>query len=67
MDKFLFDDKTLDLVLTYAPKLLVAILMTVGGLWLIKHFTDAADKGMKRSGIDPDLRPFLTTMLNIFL
>ena len=67
MDKFLFDDKTLDLVLTYAPKLLVAILMTVGGLWLIKHFTDAADKGMKRSGIDPDLRPFLTTMFNIFL
>ena len=67
MDKFLFDDKTLDLILTYAPKILIAILMTVGGLWLVKHFTGAADKGMKRSGIDPDLRPFLTTMLNIFM
>lgn len=67
MDQFLLDDKTLDLVLTYAPKILVAIFMTIGGLWLIKHFSEAADKGMKRSGIDPDLRPFLTSMLNIFL
>lgn len=67
MDKFLFDDKTLDFVLTYAPKALIAVLMTVGGLWLISRFTEAADKGMRRSGIDPDLRPFLVSMLNIFL
>jgi small conductance mechanosensitive channel len=67
MDKFLFDDKSLDLVLTYGPKIIAAILITVGGLWLIGRFTTAADSGMRRSGIDPDLRPFLVSMLNIFL
>ena len=67
MDKFLLDDKTLDLILTYAPKALIAVVMTVAGLWLIGRFTEAADKGMRRSGIDPDLRPFLVSMLNIFL
>ena len=67
MDKFLLDDKTLDFILTYAPKALIAVVITVGGLWLIGRFTEAADRGMKRSGIDPDLRPFLVSMLNIFL
>ena len=67
MDNFLLDGKTLDLVLLYAPKALMAIVIFVGGLWLISRVTEAADKGMVRSGIDPDLRPFLGTMLNALM
>jgi small conductance mechanosensitive channel len=67
MDNFLLDGKTLDIVLLYAPKALMAIVFFIGGLWMIGHFTDAADKGMVKSGIDPDLRPFLRTMLNMLM
>jgi small conductance mechanosensitive channel len=67
MDNFLLDGKTLDIVLMYAPKALTAIVIFVGGLWLISRVTQASDKGMVRSGIDPDLRPFLGTMLNVLM
>jgi small conductance mechanosensitive channel len=67
MDNFLLDGKTLDFVLLYAPKALMAIVFFIGGLWMIGHFTEAADKGMIKSGIDPDLRPFLRTMLNMLM
>ncbi len=67
MDKFLLDGKSLDFVLLYAPKALTAIVIFVGGLWLISRFTETADKGMVKSGIDPDLRPFLGTMLNALM
>lgn len=67
MDTLLLDGKAFELVLQYAPKVLMAIAFFVGGLWVIGHFTDAADKGMLKSGIDPDLRPFLRTMLNMMM
>jgi small conductance mechanosensitive channel len=67
MDNFLLDGKSLDIVMLYAPKALLAIVIFVGGLWLIGRFTDAADKGMTKSGIDPDLRPFLGSMINVTL
>jgi small conductance mechanosensitive channel len=66
MDKIL-DGKSLDIILLYAPKALFAIVIFVVGLWLIGRFTQAADKGMTKSGIDPDLRPFLGSMLNFSL
>ncbi len=67
MDNFLLEGKTLDLVLLYAPKALLAIAFFIGGLWLIGRITEATDAGMKKSGIDPDLRPFLKTMVNMLM
>jgi small conductance mechanosensitive channel len=67
MDNFLLEGKTLDIVLLYAPKALMAIVIFVGGLWLINRVTQAANKGMEKSGIDADLRPFLGTMMNALL
>jgi small conductance mechanosensitive channel len=67
MDNFLLEGKSLDIVLLYAPKALMAIVIFVGGLWLINRVTQAANKGMEKSGIDQDLRPFLGTMMNALM
>jgi small conductance mechanosensitive channel len=67
MDNFLLEGKSLDLVMMYAPKALIAIVIFIIGLWLISRITVAADAGMKKSGIDQDLRPFLGTMLNMLM
>jgi small conductance mechanosensitive channel len=67
MDKFLLEGKSLDLVLMYAPKALIAIVIFIVGLWLIGRITAGADAAMKKSGIDQDLRPFLGTMMNMLM
>ncbi len=60
-------DFYLQLVSSYAPKIVLAILVLVGGLWIIRHLTRMVEKGITRSGIDKDLRPFFTTLANLLM
>ncbi len=64
---FKFDPKYFDLIITYGPKIITAIVILIVGLWLIRKLTEGAAKGMERSGIDPDLRPFLASMVNVMM
>ncbi len=67
MENFTIDKKYFDLILLYGPKVLTAFIILFIGLWLIKKMTLATEKGMERSGLDPDLRPFLISMVNVMM
>jgi small conductance mechanosensitive channel len=59
------DPKYLALLLQYAPKILLALFALLLGLWFVKRITSAASVGLRKSGIEPDLHPFLVSMINI--
>ena len=63
MENFAINQHYIDLALTYGPKILMAIVILFVGLWLIKKITLTIEKGMEKSGIDTDLRPFLVSAL----
>jgi small conductance mechanosensitive channel len=50
-------DQAISLVMTYAPKLVLAIITLVIGLWLINHFVRLLDKNLGTK--DPTLNKFL--------
>lgn len=55
------------MTLTYGPKLVAALIVLFIGNWVIKAIARAVDKGMKKSGTDDSLRPFLRDMTGILL
>lgn len=56
-------DQALALIMTYAPKFVLAIVTLVIGLWLINRFIGVLDK--KLGAKDPTLNKFLCGLLNI--
>ena len=67
MENFTINQNYIDLALTYGPKILMAVVILFVGLWLIKKITFTIEKGMEKSGIDTDLRPFLVSVLNALM
>lgn len=57
----------IDLVIEYAPKLLLAIIVLIVGFWIIKLIIKAANRAMDRSEVDVSLRKFLNGLLGILL
>lgn len=57
--------KAMELAVAYAPKLLLALVTLVAGLWLIKRFVTVLDK--KLSAKDPTLTKFLCGLIGITL
>jgi small conductance mechanosensitive channel len=53
------------LALTYAPKLLLAIITLLVGLWLIKKVVKLIKKLMLKSSVDPSLQSFLIPLISI--
>lgn len=60
-------DQAMAMVMEYGPKLLLAILTLVIGLWIIKHFVKLADKGMQKSKTDETLSPFIKSLISTVL
>ncbi len=54
-------------VIEYGPKVVLAILTLIIGLWVIKLITKGARKGMDKRNFDPSLSPFLITVLGMLL
>ena len=54
----------IDAAKEYGPKIAIALVTLVVGLIVIKMMATAADRMMKRSGMDDTLRPFLTSLLS---
>lgn len=65
MDKFY--DKATNWLISYGPKILLAILLIIVGFWLIKKFKNITNRVLLKRRIDPSLRPFLTGSLSIAL
>jgi small conductance mechanosensitive channel len=51
------------LAVAYVPKVLLALLTLIVGLWLIGVFTRLLRKTLDHRGVDPTLTPFLTNLL----
>lgn len=55
------------LLITYVPKVLVAIAVLIIGLWLISRVTKLVKKVLVKRDVDPTLIPFLSGLVNITL
>jgi len=57
----------MDAIGRWTPKILGAIVALIIGLWIIALLTRAFKKALSRTGMDPTLIPFLTTLVNFTL
>jgi len=60
-------EKILDFVIDYGPKVIGAIVVLIIGLWIVKKATKSIGNVMEKKGIDPSLRPFLTSLIGTVL
>lgn len=52
------------MILEYAPKLLLALVSLIIGLWVISLVTKGLRRGLEKRNVDPSLAPFLITLLS---
>jgi small conductance mechanosensitive channel len=62
-----YTDKAVELIMTYGPKLLLAIVVLLIGLWIIKLVVKAFRKAMEKGGMDISLQGFLASLVSILL
>lgn len=60
-------DKAYELILTYGPKVLLAIIVLIVGLWIINRFTRVARKMMEARNVNVSLIGFVSSLTNIGL
>ena len=60
-------DKLINMGIDYAPKLFVAILTLIIGLWIISGIRKGIAKALDAQGMDPSLKGFLSSVLGILL
>ena len=60
-------NQAISMAIEYAPKVLLAIVTLLIGLWIIKRITKFADKQMDKRGMDVSLRKFLMSIISIAL
>jgi len=60
-------DEAVKLVVSYGPKLLLAIFVLVAGFWIIKKLTKLIAKLMEKRNVDISLRSFLHSIINVAL
>ena len=60
-------DKVIELAISYGPKLVLAIIVLIAGLWIIKGFNRILIKGMERNNLEPSLQKFLSSFVSITL
>ena len=59
--------KIYDIVITFGPKLVGAIIVLIIGMWVIKMFQKALKKGFEKRSMEPSLKGFLNSMFGILL
>ena len=60
-------DTAVEMTMSYGPKLLLAIVVLVVGLWIVNRLVRVMGKGMERSNTEPTLAKFLTSLVSIGL
>ncbi|MFV2089881.1 MAG: mechanosensitive ion channel family protein [Pseudomonadales bacterium] len=60
-------DTSIEMAITYGPKLLLAIVVLLVGLWIINRVVRLSAKGMERSNTEPTLARFLTSLVSVGL
>lgn len=62
-----YTSKGIEMLLSYAPKLLLAIIVLLIGLWLIKILVKAFKKVLENAGTDVSLQKFLSSLVSVLL
>ncbi len=57
----------IDLIWQYGPKVVLAIVTLIIGLWVIGIISRALRRGMERRDVDPSLAPFLRSLISATL
>ena len=60
-------DTAIELAMAYGPRLLLAIIVLVVGLWIVNRIVRVMGKGLERSNTDPTLARFLSSLVSITL
>src|SRR5258706_1634913 len=60
-------DKIIELVIAYLPRLALAIITLIVGLWLIRIFVNGIQRLMKSKKVDESLQSFLKSVVSIVL
>ena len=60
-------NKATELTLLYGPKLIASIIVLIVGLWVIKGVTRGVRTAMDSKDIDPSLKPFIVSIVNVLL
>lgn len=67
MDTQKYLDKAIELAIAYGPKVVLAIVVLVVGLFIIKRLTRVFKKTMKKRGVDPAIANFAAPLIDILL
>ena len=59
--------KALELAMVYVPKMLLAILTLIVGLWIIKVFVKSVNRGLEKSQVEVALQRFIGSMVSVIL
>lgn len=60
-------DTAVELAMTQGPRLVLAIIVLVVGLWIINRFVRVMGKGMERANTEPTLAKFLSNLVSVGL
>ena len=59
--------KAIELAMIYVPKLVLAVVTLIVGLWIVKAIVNAIGRAMDKKGVDPSLQPFLKNLIGTIL
>ena len=62
-----YTQKAVELIIEYGPKLILAIIVLIIGLWIIKLVIKGLNKAMEKGDVDISLRKFLSSLSRILL
>ena len=60
-------DELIKVAMQYAPKVILAIVSLIIGLWVINRIVNLLGKAMDRSKMDHDIQPFLKSLIGVLL
>lgn len=63
----IYFEKAVEMAMNYGPKLILAVIVLIAGLWIIRGVNGLAVKSMERSNVDVSLQKFLSSLISISL
>lgn len=67
MDINAFYNRAYNWLYSFGPKFIIAVIILLGGLWLIRTFRRWLNYTMVNRNVDPSLRPFFISLIGVFL
>ncbi len=60
-------EKSIEMMMEFGPRILLAILVLILGLWIIKAVSNGLVRLMQKRNVDPSLVPFLRSLVSVLL